>query len=86
MSLPRSLARAGAALALLPVAAAAQTAAKPAAAPRAFTPADWYKLTTVSAPALSPDWQRVAFTVTTLRVPGTAGVPPSSSIMYRAAS
>ncbi|HTL04674.1 MAG TPA: S9 family peptidase [Gemmatimonadales bacterium] len=31
----------------------------------AFTPNDWYRLTTVSAPALSPDGRQVAFTVTT---------------------
>ena len=34
---------------------------------RAFTPADWYRLTVVSSPALSPDGKRVAFTVTTVR-------------------
>ena len=34
---------------------------------RAFTPADWYKVTTLSAPAVSPDGRRVAFTVTTVR-------------------
>jgi len=33
---------------------------------RAFTPADWYKLTTLSAPAMSPDGGRVAFTVQTI--------------------
>src|SRR5690606_15752322 len=33
---------------------------------RAFTPADWYKVTTVSDPAISPDGSRVAFTVTTV--------------------
>ncbi len=33
--------------------------------PRAFTPADWYRLTTVSSPAMSPDGELVAFTVTT---------------------
>ena len=33
---------------------------------RAFTPNDWYKLTTLSAPALSPDGARVAFTVQTI--------------------
>jgi dipeptidyl aminopeptidase/acylaminoacyl peptidase len=32
---------------------------------RAFTPADWYRLTTVSQPAMSPDGKWVAFTVTT---------------------
>ena len=33
---------------------------------RAFTPNDWYRLTTVSAPAVSPDGNRIAFTVTTV--------------------
>jgi dipeptidyl aminopeptidase/acylaminoacyl peptidase len=33
---------------------------------RAFTPADWYRLRTVSQPALSPDGRQVAFTVTTV--------------------
>ncbi len=33
---------------------------------RAFTPEDWYKVTTVSSPAISPDGGRVAFTVTTI--------------------
>ena len=55
----------------LPLAIGAQ--ARPAAstttstAKRAFTPADWYKMTTVSAPAVSPDGKVVAFTVTTVR-------------------
>jgi dipeptidyl aminopeptidase/acylaminoacyl peptidase len=35
-------------------------------AKRAFTPTDWYKLTVVSAPALSPNGDRVAFTVQTI--------------------
>ncbi len=35
--------------------------------PRAFTPGDWYRLTTLSAPAMSPDGRLVAFTVTTVR-------------------
>jgi dipeptidyl aminopeptidase/acylaminoacyl peptidase len=34
---------------------------------RAFTPKDWYRLTTVSDAALSPDGRWVAFTVTTVR-------------------
>jgi Tol biopolymer transport system component len=34
---------------------------------RAFTPADWYKVTTVASPAISPDGRLVAFTVTTVR-------------------
>src|ERR1051325_7155091 len=34
---------------------------------RAFTPNDWYRVTTVSAPAVSPDGKQVAFTVTTVR-------------------
>jgi dipeptidyl aminopeptidase/acylaminoacyl peptidase len=54
------------AAASLPLVASAQ---QPAAASkkRAFTPADWYRLTSVSSPALSPDGKRVAFTVTTVR-------------------
>ncbi|MEZ4585302.1 MAG: S9 family peptidase [Gemmatimonadales bacterium] len=34
---------------------------------RAFAPEDWYRLATVSSPAISPDGQWVAFTVTTVR-------------------
>jgi dipeptidyl aminopeptidase/acylaminoacyl peptidase len=34
---------------------------------RAFTPQDWYRLTTVSDPAVSPDGKWVAFTATTVR-------------------
>ena len=34
---------------------------------KAFTPADWYKVTTVGSPVLSPDGKQVAFTVTTVR-------------------
>jgi dipeptidyl aminopeptidase/acylaminoacyl peptidase len=34
---------------------------------RAFTPADWYKLTNVSGPAISPDGNRIAFTVQTIQ-------------------
>jgi dipeptidyl aminopeptidase/acylaminoacyl peptidase len=57
----------------LVVIAAALLAARPAvaqqsdagSAPRAFTPADWYKVTTLSSPAVSPDGKLVAFTVTT---------------------
>src|SRR5437763_3662137 len=49
---------------LLPVIAAAQ---QPTPARHAFTPADWYKVTTVSAPSQSPDGGKVAFTVTTVR-------------------
>ena len=33
---------------------------------RAFTPADWYRLTWLSSPAMSPDGRYVAFTVTTV--------------------
>lgn len=46
---------------LAPTVLAAQSPAK-----RAFTPADWYKLATLSAPAISPDGGRVAFTVQTI--------------------
>ena len=42
-------------------------AQQPAPARHAFTPADWYKVITLSAPALSPDGKQVAFTVTTVR-------------------
>lgn len=34
---------------------------------RAFTPKDWYRLTTLSGPAVSPDGKWVAFTTTTVR-------------------
>lgn len=66
---------------------AAGSAAGQQPAGRAFTPADWYRLTTVSSPALSPDGRLVAFTVTTVResenkrhsevwvVPATGGQP-----------
>ena len=47
-------------LLLVPAAAFAQ-------AKRPFTPGDWYKVTNVSAPTLSPDGGKVAFTVTTVR-------------------
>jgi dipeptidyl aminopeptidase/acylaminoacyl peptidase len=50
---------------------AAPFAAAPAgttvAAGRAFEPADWYSMTTVSNAAMSPDGSRVAFEVTTVR-------------------
>jgi Tol biopolymer transport system component len=36
-------------------------------APRAMTLRDWYRVTTVSQPAVSPDGKRIAFTVTTVR-------------------
>ena len=48
-------------LAAFPPTLIAQQAGK-----RAFTPNDWYKLTTLSAPAMSPDGARVAFTVQTI--------------------
>jgi len=38
-----------------------------AAQGRAFTPKDWFRVTTLSAPAISPDGKQVAFTVTTVR-------------------
>jgi dipeptidyl aminopeptidase/acylaminoacyl peptidase len=48
-------------LAALPSTLFAQQAGK-----RAFTPNDWYHLATLSAPAMSPDGARVAFTVQTI--------------------
>src|SRR5215213_11566585 len=33
---------------------------------RAFTPNDWYRVTTLSSPDVSPDGRLVAFTVTTV--------------------
>jgi dipeptidyl aminopeptidase/acylaminoacyl peptidase len=51
-----------AALLVLALPASAQTAD----AGRAFTPEDWYKLTTLSSPAMSPDGRYVAFTVMTI--------------------
>ena len=50
-----------------PATATAQPATTATTSRRAFTPADWYKVTTVSAPAVSPDGKLVAFTVTTVR-------------------
>jgi dipeptidyl aminopeptidase/acylaminoacyl peptidase len=47
---------------VIPLSAHAQATA----ARRAFTPADWYRVTTVGSPALSPDGRQVAFTVTTI--------------------
>ncbi|MDH5759253.1 MAG: S9 family peptidase [Gemmatimonadota bacterium] len=44
----------------------AGTAAQDAATGRAFTPEDWYRLHTLSSPAVSPDGRWVAFTVTTV--------------------
>jgi dipeptidyl aminopeptidase/acylaminoacyl peptidase len=44
---------------------AAQTA-PPAGEGRAFAPGDWYRLSTLSSPALSPDGRFVAFTVMTV--------------------
>jgi dipeptidyl aminopeptidase/acylaminoacyl peptidase len=39
----------------------------PASQGRAFAPQDWYRLTTLSSPAMSPDGRYVAFTVTTVK-------------------
>jgi dipeptidyl aminopeptidase/acylaminoacyl peptidase len=54
-------------LAVLALLAAVPAAAQQGAAPRAFQLADWYKLTTLSSPAMSPSGDRVAVTVTTVR-------------------
>ncbi|HSL69547.1 MAG TPA: S9 family peptidase [Longimicrobiales bacterium] len=65
----------------VPAAAFGQTQKRP------FKPADWYRLTTLSAPAMSPDGRLVAVTVTTVKeaenkrhaevwvVPATGGTP-----------
>jgi hypothetical protein len=45
----------------------AGTAHAQSPAKRAFTLADWYRVTTVRQPAMSPDGKWVAFTVTTVR-------------------
>ena len=71
----RSLPFAIAAIAGFPLSLVAQArpaatttpAAVTATSRRAFTPADWYKLTTLASPAVSPDGKLVAFTVTTVR-------------------
>lgn len=44
----------------------AAQAAPAAQSGRAFTPQDWYRLTTLSSPAMSPDGRYVALTVTTV--------------------
>ncbi len=49
-----------------PTAAPAPSAAPAQTAPRAFTPNDWYKVTQLASPAMSPDGKLVAFTVTTV--------------------
>ena len=49
-------------LLVLAVPAGAQEAGK-----RAFAPADWYRLTTLSSPAMAPNGERIAFTVTTVK-------------------
>jgi dipeptidyl aminopeptidase/acylaminoacyl peptidase len=46
---------------------AAQQAAAPQPGGRAFTPQDWYRVTNLSSPAMSPDGRWVAFTVTTVK-------------------
>jgi dipeptidyl aminopeptidase/acylaminoacyl peptidase len=54
------------ALALLAVVPLSAAHAQGGKTGRAFTPADWYRVTNVSSPALSPDGKQVAFTVTTV--------------------
>lgn len=74
-------------LALLTAVAEPGAAQQAAAGKRAFTPADYYKITNLSAPEISPDGKLVAFTVLTVRekenkrhsevwvVPTTTGAP-----------
>lgn len=54
-------------LAFLALLIAAPVAAQQSGAQRAFQLSDWYKLTTLSGPAMSPSGDRVAFTATTVR-------------------
>ena len=54
-------------VALLALGSPAAGQTSPAADGRAFEPEDWYRLTTLSSPAVSPDGLWVAFTVTTVR-------------------
>lgn len=54
------------AIAILAVTSAAPLVGQEGQRGRAFTPADWYRVTTVSSPALSPDGKQIAFTVTTV--------------------
>ena len=53
--------------ALLVVVTALPAAAQQGPTSRAFQLSDWYRLTTVTSPAMSPAGDRVAFTVTTVR-------------------
>ena len=53
--------------AILVAIAAAPAVAQQSATQRSFQLADWYRLTTLSSPAMSPSGDRVAFTVTTVR-------------------
>src|SRR5215217_8054041 len=67
MSLSRFSAVAAVSLSIVASPIAAQQKADAAkAAKRAFTPADWYRVTAVGSPAISPDGRLVAFTVTTV--------------------
>ena len=52
---------------MLALLAAVPAAAQQGTTPRAFQLADWYKVTTLSSPAISPSGDRVAVTVTTVR-------------------
>lgn len=52
---------------ILSLGAAATVAGGQGSPLRPFAPGDWYKVTTLSSPAISPDGKRVAFTVTTVR-------------------
>ena len=60
----RSLRRPTAAVAALLLASPAALLAQPPAGGRAMTLADWYRVVSVSSPAVSPDGKRVAMTVT----------------------
>ncbi|MDQ6737189.1 MAG: hypothetical protein M3Z30_05780, partial [Gemmatimonadota bacterium] len=54
-------------LSVLALAASTSLAAQSPGAKRAFTPADYYRITNLSTPEISPDAKLVAFTVVTVR-------------------
>ena len=68
---------------MIVVAASLGAQQAPSRTKHAFTPGDWYKVTTVGTPALSPDGGKVAFTVTTVREARIGGTPKCGSCRRR---